>query len=229
MHKYALLVGFYDTPDKDRNSELLFSLQENVKNKHISNIVVFNETPDVPVDSDKIVYVNINSRMTYKNYFKYANKHLSGQRCIIANSDIVISHDLEKFQSVKIDKAFICLSRWDKDGKRLESGGDSQDTWIFQSPVKEGLVKDADYPLGCLFSDIVLSFLAAKNNYMLWNPSKDIVTRHIHQSEFRNPSDSSKQEALNKTNGRYMLVHPNHMGEEIKVNIMESIKVPIEK
>jgi hypothetical protein len=222
--KYVLLVGFYQTFREDRDKELLFCLQENIKNRLISELVVFNETDDEPVKSDKITYIKTDKRLTYKQYFEYANKHLEKRRCIISNVDIVISEDIQKLDSIKLEGAFVCLTRWDINGVALEMGADSQDTWIFQSPVNEKLTNSADYDLGVLFSDNVLSLLAYRSGYMPFNPSKDIVTKHVHGSDFRNPSKESVNEALRVTDGSYMLVHPNKMGEKVDVDFMTSSK-----
>ena len=224
MHKYILLVGFYQTSREDRDKELLFCLQENVKNRFISELIVFNETDSKPVKSDKITYIKTSKRLTYKKYFEYANKHLAKRRCIISNADIVISEDIQKLDLIKLERAFVCLTRWDINGDKLEMGGDSQDTWIFQSPVNEQLTNSADYDLGVLFSDNVLSLLAYHSGYMPFNPAQDIVTKHVHSSEFRNPSKGSVNKALNVTNGSYMFVHPHKMGEQVNVDFMTSTK-----
>jgi hypothetical protein len=51
----------------------------------------------------------------------------------------------------------------------------------------------------------------------MFNPSEEIITRHIHSSEFRTESTGSR-EALESTDGRYLLVHPTRInGANIKV------------
>ena len=233
MSDHVLLVGFYTTNSAARNKELIFSLKENEKNDCISRIIVFNETNKNPIESDKITYVDVSDceRMTYKDYFEYANEHLSGQRCILVNADIVVTEDIEKIKSRCLKNILVCLSRWDEEAKGLQMGADSQDTWIFDAPLKQGLVDDADYILGVLFSDNVLSYLAHKHGYVPWNPAKDIITKHIHNSQHRPLQPGAKEgehasmEALNVSDGNYLFVYPVHIGEEIKVDLMTSEKV----
>jgi hypothetical protein len=232
MSDHVLLVGFYNSGNTVRNKELIFSLKENEKNDCISRIVVFNEADKNPIESDKITYVDVSNcgRVTYKDYFEYANEHLVGQRCILANADIVITEDIEKIAGQCLKNILVCLSRWDQGGKGLEMGADSQDTWIFDPPLKQELANEADYPFGVLFSDNVLSYLAHKHGYIPWNPSKDIKTKHVHNSRYRPVQPGAKKgayasmEALKVTDGSYLLVHPTHIGDEIKIDLMGSTK-----
>ena len=238
MSDHVLLVGFYNVNSSHRESELIFSLKENVKNDHISRIVVFNETKGkyskipCPVESDKITYIDVSEggRMTYKDYFEYANENLSGQRCILANADIVITEDIDKIESRCLKSIMVCLTRWDQGGKGLQMGGDSQDTWIFDTPLKQEFVDEMDYTFGVLFSDNVLSYLAHKHGYIPWNPSKDIRTKHVHSSQYRPIQPGAKEgehasmEALKVTDGSYLLVHPTHIGDEVKIDLMGSMK-----
>jgi len=220
---YVLMVSFYQSDNSLRTEELIFALSENVRNRCISRIIVFNESNENPIESDKITYVDVSAReqMTYKDFFEYANEHLVGERCILANADIVITEDIMKLSFRDLEGVFICLSRWDKGGGQNNvdgiQGGDSQDTWIFMSPVKQGLVNDSDYTLGVLFSDSALSYLAIKNGYIPWNPAKDVVTNHIHQTGYRPyKSPEVQAEALDVTDGHYTILDPTHIEEEIK-------------
>ena len=241
MSDHVLLVGFYNTDSKMRNKELIFSLKENEKNDCISQIVVFNEANKNPIESDKITYVDVSGceRMTYKDYFEYANEHLVGQRCILANADIVITEDIDKIESRCLKNILVCLSRWDQEAKGLQMGGDSQDTWIFDAPLKQELVNETDYTFGVLFSDNVLSYLAHKHGYMPWNPAKDIRTKHVHSSQHRplQPGAGDRvlengvelkgfpsMEALKVTGGNYLFVYPTKIEDEIKIDLMGSTK-----
>ena len=233
MSDHVLLVGFYATNSAARNKELIFSLKENEKNDCISRIIVFNETNKNPIESDKITYVDVSDceRMTYKDYFEYANEHLSGQRCILVNADIVVTEDIEKIESRCLKNILVCLTRWEQGAKGLQMGGDSQDTWIFDAPLRREFVEEADYTFGVLFSANVLSYLAHKHGYVPWNPAKDIITKHIHNSQHRPLQPGAKEgehasmEALNVSDGNYLFVYPVHIGEEIKVDLMTSEKV----
>ena len=228
----TLLVGFYNTSSEMRNKELFFSLEENEKNDCISRIIVFNETNKNPIDSDKITYIDVSGceRTTYKDYFEYANEHLVGERCILANADIVITEDIEKIESRCLKNILVCLTRWDQEGKGLEMGADSQDTWIFDPPLRGEFVNSGDFYMGVNFCDNVLAYLAHKHGYMSWNPSKDIKTKHIHNSQYRPAQPGAKEgqpstEVLKITDGNYLFVHPGHIEEEIKVDLMGSTKV----
>tara|TARA_R110000824_G_scaffold48545_2_gene137049 strand:+ start:2376 stop:3047 length:672 start_codon:yes stop_codon:yes gene_type:complete len=220
MLEYVMLVGFYKTSNKKRNKEIIFCLEENSKHEFLKEIVVFNETDTKPLESDKITYVNVDKRLTYKQYFQYANEKHSGSRCIIVNADIILTEDIRKLDCINIKRAFVCLTRWDSEGDKLQMGADSQDTWIFEAPANEQLVISADYNLGVLFSDNVLSLLAYRSGYMPFNPAQDIVTKHVHGSDFRNPSKEAAGKALDVTNGDYMFVHPNKIGEQVNADFM---------
>jgi len=207
---YVMMVGFYESTNKDRNRELVSCLRENAGNQYISRLIVFNETEDRPLKSKKITYIDINKRMTYKDYFEYANANLQGETCILANADIVVTEDIKKLDRVRMDGVFVCLSRWNSTGEAREAGGDSQDTWVFKTPVEQTLVGATGYNLGIQFCDNVLSILAYRSGYMLFNPSEEIVTKHIHSSEFRT-EETNSETALGVTGGRYSLVPPSHL------------------
>ena len=178
------------------------------------------ETGLRPVSSTKIKYIDTDRRMSYKDYFEYANANLQDKVCVLINSDIVLTEDIAKLNKVHMKNAFICLSRWNESGETREGGGDSQDTWVFKSPVDEGLVKMADYNMGTQFCDSVLSYLACLNGYMLFNPSEEIVTRHIHSSKFRSEETGSTK-ALQVTDGLYMIVHPSYLLGEVKIEVLQ--------
>ena len=39
---YTMMLSFYESKNKDRNKEFIYCLKENVKNKYITSILVFN-------------------------------------------------------------------------------------------------------------------------------------------------------------------------------------------
>tara|TARA_Y100000310_G_scaffold107939_1_gene106431 strand:- start:241 stop:972 length:732 start_codon:yes stop_codon:yes gene_type:complete len=217
-----MMVGFYESTNENRNIELISCLKENENNQHISRVIVFNETEDRPLKSKKITYIDINKRMTYRDYFEYANANLKNETCILANSDIIITEDIGKLNKFRMENVFICLSRWNSTGEVREAGADSQDTWVFKSPVKEWLVEMADYNMGTQFCDSVLSFLAYNSGYMLFNPSEEIVTKHIHSSEFRT-EETQSMNALGVINGKYAFVHPSPIEGEVRVEAFQEL------
>ena len=151
------------------------------------------------------------SRASYSDYFRYARENLHGQSCIIANSDIFFDETLEVINGVDLKNTLICLSRWDikkglgGDAVRLFNRADSQDSWIFTSPVNKKVEEDATFFLGRVGCDNKLAWIAYEAGMKLTNPAKQIITKHLHQIDYRTYLVSDAVDGVR--DGDFMKVH----------------------
>jgi len=128
------------------------------------------------------------SRSSYSDYFRYARENLHGENCIIANSDIFFDETLGVIDGADLKNTLICLSRWDikEDGTlKFYDRPDSQDSWIFTSPMNEKVEEEASFFLGRMGCDNLIAWIAHSAGLKLTNPAHQIIARHLHLIDYR--------------------------------------------
>lgn len=138
-------------------------------------------------------YREVTKRMTYNEVFAMTEQYPTHIN-IIANSDIYFeTFDLKNTVNLFTRhpaRNMICfaLTRWDvlPDGQvQYMNRADSQDTWIFYGAVPK--IEGADFYVGGVAGcDNKIAYLLALNGYKVANPSIDIMTYHVHNSQIRN-------------------------------------------
>lgn len=224
-----LLIEYYQCNNSSRDEEYLFSIKQNVDNNLISKIFVFlSEEINFPIKDQKIVIVKVNERPTYYDFFDYCNSYLDGQICIISNTDIFFDDTLKYITDSEMDNIFLALTRWDifqqnqqwylryydflwREVKGLQGETSkelstytsdlSQDAWIFKSPIK--LDDRCKFFMGKPGCDNRIAQIMYENHYVVKNPSKKIIIKHIHQTQFRTYNNSS-----DIVQGPYLLIKP---------------------
>lgn len=189
-----LLVGFYLDPSAARLREFLTCIERNAGNPRIAEVHVFVEQEIDPAHlvslypqlaSPKVRLVVAGSRVTYHQFFDYANRELMGRRVIIANADIFLDRTLSRLDNYDLRGCLLCLCRWDlhTDGSwRLFDFESSQDAWIFQSPVPDF---PCDFHLGIPGCDNRLAWEAEHAGLVVSNPSRSVRAYHLHASGIR--------------------------------------------
>lgn len=189
-----LLVGFYNDASPIRTGEYVECVRRNSANPHIESIIVFieDQTPlaDVRARSPalahpKVQFVEHALRLSFKQLFEYANRHLAGAGVIIANADIYFDETLALLEEESLAGKMLCLSRWDEtsDGAlRHFDRPDSQDAWIFEPPVPRIA---ADFFLGKPGCENRLAYEAECAGLTVSNPSRSLRARHLHNSAIR--------------------------------------------
>jgi hypothetical protein len=180
-----LYTSFYQDRDAKRQKELLYCLNQNIKNPLIDNIFLIVEGEvKLPV-SGKLIIVNA-ERPTYRNFFDLVNDTVTSANdiSIIANSDIYFNDTLAQLD-IK-ERQCVALSRWDKrkDGLRLHNERFSQDTWIFKGKIRN--VRFCDFYLGIPGCDNRIAYELNRAGYRLFNPATKIQSIHYHQTDLHN-------------------------------------------
>tara|TARA_Y100000389_G_C17465612_1_gene525247 strand:- start:546 stop:2270 length:1725 start_codon:yes stop_codon:yes gene_type:complete len=90
-----LFTQFFLHGDNERRNEILYCLQNNVRNKSIHRIILLNERiysdEELGVVSEKIIQVNIGKRLLFSDIFEYVFETKIQGYIIIANVDIFFS------------------------------------------------------------------------------------------------------------------------------------------
>jgi hypothetical protein len=210
-----LLIEYFKSNNSDRDKEFKTCISENVKNRFIDKIFVFISDDSVlDIESDKIEIVKVEKRPSYLFLFDFCSQNLKDEICIISNTDIFFDDTL-KYLETDLTNQFLCLTRWDivpyQGGLgmqfydhpwrgNLTTGMLSQDCWIFKSPIP--LDTRCDFLMGKPGCDNRISQILHENGYNVKNPSKQIVTKHLHITNHR---------TYNHTDlvyGPYLLVTP---------------------
>jgi hypothetical protein len=189
-----LLTGFYLDPEPSRHDEFLEWIRRNEANDAFDEIQVCVEDPVDPTQirlahpslaNPKVRLFAHGRRVTYRDFFFYANRHFPGQIVVIANADTFFDHTLRRLESYDLSGKLLCLSRWDV----RENGtacffehSCSQDAWIFQAPIGEFF---CDFYLGMLGCDNRLAWEAARAGLEISNPGRSVRTCHLHLSGVR--------------------------------------------
>ncbi len=190
----VLMVGLYLDKSPIRQAEYIHCLTVNAANGLIDKIIVFMEEFDAwgsilgtPLATNsKLKFESPMKRMTYEDYFSYANEHLEGHTIVLANADIHFDRTLGLLKDKDIKGQLLCLGRWVasmKGGQEHCGTSFSQDAWIFQTPIREFA---CDWTLGTPGCDNRLTYEANLMGVKVWNPSLSVRAWHVHDSKVRN-------------------------------------------
>lgn len=192
---FALLINLYNEKKLERICEYIICLEENLKNKCIKKIHVIYDTSKDDGNCLLLNYLKrkevlikfINKRPTYEDFFNLSNSIYSNSKIIISNADIFFDETLDLLLNYDLNNKFIGLTRWNinKGGRSTLYLPRSQDSWIFQTPIKKF---KSDFELGVLGCEHALMYNAIKNKFITLNPCFSIKTHHLHLSGIRNYS-----------------------------------------
>jgi hypothetical protein len=224
-----LITTYYETENIARNNEIKKCLIKNFENKHIEKIYLLNnkmfDIDFIEDENNKIIQIIISDyedyKLKYNDAIQFINKNLSNNICILSNSDIYFDKTLEKIDNNTISDNLFALLRYDEDIMGQKNifcrheipRGDSQDSWIFKSPLNINLDK-INFSLGTLGCDSMFASILNEEGIHLKNPAFDIITTHVHSSEFRTYNCDDR------VHGNYCLVSPCHLDEESKISFM---------
>ena len=198
--KINIFCQFFINPNKERQNEIIFCLLKNLQNKHVDKVYLLNERiyTDIElggISSEKIIQVNINKRLTYKDVFNYVDKNnITGFFCII-NSDIFFDETLKQLHLTNLsqEKYMFAQLRFNYNNKTKDkyinkTCNCSQDTWIFHTNfIKDILNNIAPFniELGKYGCDNKILYLLNNIGFKIINHPYFIKTYHYHTSQIR--------------------------------------------
>ena len=195
-----IFAQFFIHPNQNRYKEIKTCLKKNALNKSISKIYLLNERiytkEELGVSSNKIVQVNIKTRLTYADVFKYINDNSIMGYNIFMNSDIFLDNTINNLQKtdIHLNKKMYALLRYEcinldryEESKIFGPRADSQDTWIIHSNfnVKNNECKIFDFEFGKPGCDNKLIYLMKTLGYGVINEPDFIKTYHLHNTPIR--------------------------------------------
>ena len=222
-----LITTYYKSKNEERQKEIDRCLKNNFENSYIEKIYLLNnELYDLNFKGNKIIQIIISKEkdyiLKYKDAIQFINENLKNKICILSNSDIYFDETLSKINDKNIKDNFFALLRYDEqeDGsKKIFTRydiprDDSQDCWIFNSPLNIDLDK-LNFSFRTLGCDSIFATIVHQSNINVSNPSYDIIITHLHKTEFRTYNVDDR------IHGKYCLIKPCHLNEKYEVSFIE--------
>ena len=226
-----LITTYYKSRNINRQSEIDICLKKNFENKYIKKIYLLNneifDLNHININyKNKIEQIvicsDINYKLNYKDAIEFINNNLIHDICILANSDIYFNDSLSKITNKNINNYFFALLRYDEDenGKidifrrYNEPRDDSQDSWIFRAPLNIN-TNNLKFSFGTLGCDSIFASLVYDTKINISNPSYDIVSIHLHNSNHRTYNYDDR------IHGKYCLLKPCFLNEYYEPTFMD--------
>ena len=200
VKKFTLITFLYNETNEKRLNEYIFCIENNLQHPSIEKIHVIYDSSKTDESDQCLTYLHskkislsyVESRPTYHEAFKIANKSYPNSNIIISNADIYFDDTLFSVNNYDLEEKFLAITRWDliKDkiiiplltdyGKQIDH---SQDVWIFKTPLRP--FKKDDILVGTLGCDRRIAYWAKESGLTVLNPCLTIQCIHIHFSNIR--------------------------------------------
>ena len=229
--RFVVLTEYFRSNHPGRRKEIVKSIEVNARIPQTKQVVLFMD-PEVefPIELKRALskenfnkievhYLLPGDRSVYADFFSYSNEHLSGELCLLCNNDMSFDETLDEIKAVEdfdLGQHFLSLTRWDlrlnntlrfKQPARIRKN--SQDAWIFKSPLPAKMVEKGGFYMGRPGCDGMISYLATISGLKVLNPSETIKAKHFHLSRHRTYSRRHRMGG----DDIYMCVYPT---DEVK-------------
>ena len=179
-----LLYQRYAATTPERQAELDLCAEMNARS------LLFEEIRGIDVD--------VETRMTYGDFFRLCASEYNGKLCVVANSDILFDDTARLLETVVAPGRIVALTRWEPLTRWQRAGhsprmlghfymerfySGTQDSWAFIGGELVG-IGDA-VPLGFVGCDQAILGECYGANIEIADPALDIKTWHQHADETR--------------------------------------------
>lgn len=215
--KIRLINYLWLSENKERDQEVLDSINFNIKSNLFDEILIFTDAVskiDIDIrDNVKIILINI--RPTFQYLIDYINTFIQINHInVLANTDIFFDDSILLSKNMNTNN-FYCITRHELDGNLFSDSRiddtkfkASQDVWIWKEECK---LYDCDFYLGFPGCDSALACKAKHIGYKVKNPCLSIKVTHNHKSDIR-PGDSNLSNYKNHLNVLFF-ISPTHLDE----------------
>jgi len=198
---FVLLTMLYNEKNPRRIKEYKTCLDRNIKHELIGAIHILYDKSSNNRDNNLLKHLQqldveityLDGRATYGYCFELANKLYPDKKIILANADIYFNQTLHRLVDYDLTGKFLALTRWDEERNgrlvpyrryRGVNTPDSQDVWIFQSPIRR--FNNDNIDLGWPLCDGRIAYQANASGFQVLNPCMTIQCCHLHKSKIRN-------------------------------------------
>ena len=195
-----LITEYFVSEDKDRHKEVLETLYENLENPNIRKIYLMAENTNDELVSlcekfSKLETVITNKRATFKMAFELGNK-FPVSTIIVSNNDIIFDSNKKTFDNIKkalAGSVVLAITRHKNKNLTEIDSSNSQDSWIFKSPII--IPKKSDFYFGLPGCDNRIAYLL-NQKYNVRNYPNDIIIFHNHKIPFRTYNKKGKNDRI---------------------------------
>jgi len=211
---FKLITVLYNETVRARAGEYIACMERNLNHSAIDTIhVLYDTSKDDDTNrilnylkSKNITIDYVEGRPTFGTLFELANQCYPNCRVIISNADIYFNKTLRALDEYDFTNKFLALTRWDVINNRgslqlfrprnrhdriIRTGVvQSQDTWIFSTPIQK--FQNEDMRLGTMGCDTFLAYQVQLSDMQLINPCLTIQCCHMHLSKHRNYNPKEK-------------------------------------
>lgn len=198
--RFTLITMLYNEKHEGRRSEYITCLEKNLAHPQIKEIHILYDTSNDEGENHLLNYLKsqpvtltyINDRVTYGECFTLTNEMYPESRIILSNADIYFNDTLSALENYDLTGKFLALTRHDVEPgdelrlfiQRLKKRKwDSQDTWIFRTPIRK--FENDDIKLGLLGCDLTIAKQAVLSRLKVINPCMTIQCCHLHLTKVR--------------------------------------------
>ncbi|WP_338441498.1 hypothetical protein VZG28_12760 [Synechococcus elongatus IITB4] len=192
--KNVLCFQYYDSGNPNRQEELNYVLQENLKLQFDDYFIFIHPDLDFPSDDQRITYISLQDRLKFSNFLEIVTC-TDNQLLVLINSDIQLNESLFSSTSYLQIGMMFALTRYEKNGELAYSDNPriSQDTWIMKSqPLPQTLIDQSQIQLGIPGCENLFSGSMKSYGFEVFNPCLDIQTYHHHDSDYRTTASSER-------------------------------------
>jgi hypothetical protein len=200
--EFHVITQYYLASTLIRQNEINECLIQNLNLKHVTQVHVLTEKEFTFNSSlfghniHKLVQHVVYKRLTFDYAFNYCNKYISkGHICCVTNADIYFNDQSinNMIPKIKNETVYATL-RYENDGQLLPRI-DSQDSWIFKSPI---YINNIHFEIGRLRSDNRIASQIIDSKYRIINNPFVIHTHHL-QSNDNRPGRTNIEQIPGKT------------------------------
>ncbi len=179
---FDLYTNYFNPQHEKRSSELRKAILANCESGLFQKVyLVHDERCKKDISHPLIEWIYLEWRPKYDDFFRLVNFKTEDETInLIGNTDIVFDSSLLFLEHINFDNTIVELSRYEPCGRIKNTG---EDIWIWKGKVKPQVW--GQLPLGELGCDWRITYEFRKAGYRVVNPSLDITTWHVHDSNIR--------------------------------------------
>jgi hypothetical protein len=182
-------TSYFNAPNERRASELKKAILANCESRLFRKVYVIHDAKcRKDIEHPLLQWVYLEWRPHYDDFFRLVN-YMTDSETInaIGNTDIVFDPSIYFLENIDLTDTIVELSRYEPDG-RIKNYG--EDIWIWKGKIKPNVW--ANLPLGELGCDYRITYELRKAGYKVVNPSLDVTTWHVHESNIRYYANQNK-------------------------------------
>jgi hypothetical protein len=231
MECLNLIVQYVNDPRPGRQAEYEECLRRNLANPFVKSVHHLREHPGVVVPAEfaghpKFREQHLNRWLSFADAFEYASATLPGEICCIANLDIFLDAAPVWLELAEIfkDPIVFCLSRheFNADGtiwidpiSQNRGMANSQDAWVFLSPVK---IQNCDFGVGVMGCDNAIAHRIKQSGLVPVNAARHFRIFHFDRVRGKTMENQEDIYASERSQSRPRQ-HPERLGQYLLPDI----------